>query len=106
MGATQTERYRGAGILHVPRLRVKLHSGIGLGATRLQPRGQVTDMSFEFVAIRIEKIERRPFAAVVTPLLHITCSQACDQRGEISRRDGKRIMGVIGRWLGVAQWIE
>jgi len=63
-------------------------------------------MGFKLVAVRVEEIEGRAFAPVITPFPDVCGSQAFDEEREVCCVNAEGKMGVIGGGFRVAQWIE
>src|SRR5690242_20126099 len=79
----------------------ELHPRIGSLPTSRQPRRQRPDMCLELVPVRVEKIERRTFAAVIPPFPHVGGSQALDERQEVHSFEAEGVMGVVGGRRGL-----
>ncbi len=75
--------------------RNEVHSRIRLLPTRRQPRGQIPHVQFQLVPVRVEKIERRPFAFVLFPDGYACVFKLLREGVQMFWLDGEGVMSVV-----------
>ncbi|GEM_PF-6714424 len=75
--------------------RNEVHSRIRLLPTHRQPRGQIPHVQFQLVPVRVEKIERLPFAFVLFPDGNACVFKLLREGVEMFWCDRERVVGVV-----------